>query len=185
LGTEIGFDAKRIQKIWNALGKLALHARLPESRDDHIPHYCATDRAKPKVEEVLVELERLATGTMTFSGFGETISFQCDCGETNKRRAGLLKDGQSVYCINPKCEMSWKARKHGNEFIFESETADLKCDGCGTQHHIPWRWLIRIPYDQLGSFTCGACNHKNLIQWHLKQVRRVAPSGDSNLEEIT
>lgn len=71
IGTEVGFDAKRIAKMWNALAKLALHVRLPEHKDDHIADYGDKARTRAKVEEVLSELERLAKGTMTFSGMGD------------------------------------------------------------------------------------------------------------------
>lgn len=39
IGTQVGFDVKRIAKMWNALAKLALHVRLPEHKDDHIADY--------------------------------------------------------------------------------------------------------------------------------------------------
>lgn len=105
LGTEIGFDPKRIVKLWNALAKLALHVRLPEHRNDHIPDYGDATQIRAKVEEVVAELEKLAEGNLSLSGIGETVSFECGvCDEVNKRRVALLRDGQSVNCINPECE---------------------------------------------------------------------------------
>ena len=37
IGTQIGFDAKHVGELWNALSHLALHVKLPKNKDDHIP----------------------------------------------------------------------------------------------------------------------------------------------------
>ncbi len=87
VGTEIGFNPQNIAKLWNALAKLALYAHLSEHRNDAIPAYGDRPRIRAKVEEVQAELRRLAKGTMTFSGLGEEVKFECSCGELNKRRA--------------------------------------------------------------------------------------------------
>src|SRR5579884_868306 len=73
LGTEVGFDAKQVAKLWQALAKLALHVKLPKHKDDDIPEYGEKDVIRRKVEEVVALLERLAKGTMSFSGLGETV----------------------------------------------------------------------------------------------------------------
>ncbi len=170
LGTEIGFDPKRIAKMWNALAKLALHVRLPEHRDDHIPDYGDKAQIRAKVEQAVTELERLAKGTMTFSGLGEEVSFVCSCGEKNRRRAGLLRDGQHVHCINPECKFTWKAVKQGGGFGFESVTVPVNCEKCKAANHMPWRVFLDMKHDQVGSFSCHACQHKNYVQWRLMQV---------------
>ncbi len=180
LGTEIGFDAKRIAKVWNALGKLALHVQLPKSKNDHIPEYGDKSAIRAKVEEVLAELERLAKGTMSFSGLGETVSFDCGvCGEKNRRRAALLKHGQRVFCFNPDCKASWKVTKEGDEFIFEGETCDFTCQGCGQVKQLPWRFFYEMKFDQRATFECLNCNHKNYVEWRLTQVAPQAPEGDA------
>jgi len=181
VGTEIGFDVKQIVKMWNALGRLALHVKLPEHRDDHIPDYGDREKIKAKVEEVVAELQRLSKSTMVFSGLGETVSFECECREKNKRRAKLLKEGQTVYCFNPNCDWSYLVRKQGDEFVFEPEGRSLKWVGCGKDHYIPLRWLRRISIDGLASVTCLTCDHKNLLQWRLHQVRR---ADDGCVEKI-
>jgi hypothetical protein len=66
VGTEVGFDAKSLAKIWNALSKLALHIKLPANSRDEIPEYGDRAKVKAKVEEALAELERLSKGTMAF-----------------------------------------------------------------------------------------------------------------------
>lgn len=171
LGTEIGFNAKRIEKMWNALAKLALHVRLPEHREDHISNYGDKKQIRAKVDEVIEELERLAKSTMAFSGIGEEISFACTCGEKNRRRASLLKDGQHVLCINPDCKITWKAVSDGDSFGFESVTVPVRCQECRKANYIPWRYFIEMKPDNVGSFSCHVCQHKNFVQWRLMQVR--------------
>jgi hypothetical protein len=170
IGTEIGFDAKKIAKMWNALAKLALHVKLPKNKADHIARYGDRAKIKAKVEEALAALEEIATGTMTFSGFGAEVSFQCDCGETNKRRAALLKEGQRVFCFNPECKASWTVRKQGDDFIFHSETCDFACQGCGHMKHLPWRFFYEMKFGDRATFECTGCGHRNYVEWRLTQV---------------
>lgn len=178
IGTEIGFDPKLIGKLWNALARLALHVRIPEHREDQILDYGDRDQIKAKVIEALVELERLSGTTMTFSGIGEEVSFTCRCGTRNKRRASLLRNKQSVSCINPECKASWTAHKVGAEFTFEAHTASVTCDKCQSENLMPWRLVTSLAYDQTGSFSCHQCDHKNYFQWRLTQVRPQTPKVD-------
>ncbi|HYI64359.1 MAG TPA: hypothetical protein VEW71_05685 [Allosphingosinicella sp.] len=171
VGTQVGFDGKRIGKLWNALSGLALHVRLPESKDDHIPEYGDREQIRAKVQEALTELERLSKASMVFSGIGEQVSFDCDlCGEKNKRRARVLREGQSVFCINPECKASWRVRKQGDEFVFEGETADFTCQGCGEVKQLPWRFFFEMRFDQRAVFECRKCDHRNYVEWRLTQV---------------
>lgn len=178
VGTEIGFDPKQIAKLWNALGKLALHVRLPEHRDDHIPQYGDKAQVRAKVEEVVTELQRLAKGTMTFSGVGEEVSFVCPCGEKNRRRAALLREGQHVYCMNPECKLTWKAVKEADGFGFKAVTIPISCESCKAANYMPWRAFLDMKHDQTGSFSCSSCQHQNYVQWRLMQVRRESAGTD-------
>jgi hypothetical protein len=179
IGTEVGFDPKRIAKMWQALANLALHVRLPERKDDHIPDYGDKAQIRAKVGGVIEELERLSAGTMTFSGvpIGGDVSFICRCGEKNRRRASLLRPGQSVFCINPDCMASWKTTKEGEEFTFESETIDVACSECANLNLIDRRHVLAMKYDQTATFRCHSCGEMNYMRWQLVQARKVQPSG--------
>ena len=172
IGTEVGFDPKRLERMWNALAKLALHVRLPQHREDHIPEYGDKAAIRAKVQEVVIELERLSKGTMTFSGIGPEVLFECICGEKNRRRALLLRDGQHVHCINPECDWTWKASKETDGFAFEPVHISVNCESCKEPILIPWRSATKMKPDQQGSFTCNSCGHKNYIKWRLMQVKR-------------
>ena len=172
LGTEVGFDSKRIAKLWQALGKLALHIRLPEHKADHISVYGDEVQIRKKVHEVVTELERLAKGSMTISGLGEVVSFECSCGAKNRRRASLLREGQYVHCIDPECKITWKAVREADGFGFESVTVPVNCEQCAAANHMPWRFFLDMKHDEIGSFLCRECSHKNFVQWRLMQMAR-------------
>lgn len=179
VGTEVGFDAKKIVKMWNAIARLALHVRLPKDKDDHIPDYGDKAEIRAKAVEIVAELERLAKGTMVFSGFGMEVSFECSCGTTNKRREKLLREGQHVYCINPDCELTWKVIKEDDGFGFESVSVTVNCDQCKAENLIPWRFVTRMKYDEVATFSCHTCRHKNHMKWHLMQARHNPPEDGS------
>jgi hypothetical protein len=177
IGTEIGFNPKRIAKMWQALANLALHVRLPKHKNDQIPEYGDKAQVRAKIDEVVAELQLLSNGTMSFSGvpIGGDVSFVCRCGEENKRRASLLRHGQSVCCINPNCMASWKATKNSEEFTFEPETVAVACSGCTEPNLIDRRSVLAMRYDQHASFNCHECGEKNYMHWQLVQARMVPP----------
>jgi len=176
IGTQIGFDPKYIEKLWNALAKLALHVRLPEHKEDHIPAYGEKEQIRDKVKEAVRELDRLSKGNMIFSGVpvGGDITFECLCGEKNCRRAALLRDGQRIFCINPHCDASFTVKKDGPEISFDGETCDFICQGCGHQKHLPWRFFFeKLKFGDRAVFNCHKCDHRNYVEWRLTQVAPV------------
>jgi hypothetical protein len=176
VGTQIGFDVKKMGELWNALSGLALHVKLPKDSNDSISAYGDRDKIKSKVKETLVELEHLAAGAMTFSGFGETVSFDCTvCGEKIKRRAALLREGQRVFSINPDCDASFLTRILGSEIEFEGEICNFNCQDCGAEKVLPWRFFReKLKFGDRAVFDCRGCNHRNYIEWRLYQVAPVA-----------
>lgn len=171
IGTEVGFNAKKITKMWQALAKLALHVRLPEHKDDRIPDYGDKGAIRQKVEQVVEELQRLSGTTMTFSGIGREVKFDCDCGALNKRRADLLAVGQSVYCINPECRASWKVEKEGDDFWFAPEELFLECIHCSHKNRFHVRDVMSLEKNEIGRFSCAKCGGENGMRWQLFQAR--------------
>jgi hypothetical protein len=172
IGVEIGVDAKRMAGMWQALSNLALHARMPKNKSDRITEYGDRKSIRAKVEQVIAELERLAKSTMSFSGIpvGGDVSFDCTCGEKNKRRAKLLRDGQHVFCINPECIETWKVVVEGTETNFENVLIDVPCKVCSKVNHIPWRMVTEMKYDQMIEYPCVECGGKNVVKWQLVQA---------------
>ncbi|CAM4319011.1 hypothetical protein NOLU111490_17305 [Novosphingobium lubricantis] len=180
IGTEVGFNARKIASMWQALSNLALHVRLPEHKNDHIPAYGDKVAIREKVEQVIEELQRLATTTMTFSGIGKEVKFDCDCGTLNKRRADLLTVGQSVYCINPECPASWKVEKEGDDFWFAPEEVFVECIHCAHQNRFHLRKVIDMEKNEVASFNCSKCGEKNWMRWQLCQAR--LPDGNEQTD---
>lgn len=170
LGTEVGFDPKKIGKLWQALSNLALHVRLPKDKHDQIPEYGDRDLTESKVREVLEELRRLAKGTMTFSGFGVTVSFQCECGSKNDRRASLLRPGQRIHCINSQCDWTYIVRETDGEFTFETEWVDSNCARCDRVHRFPLRMLTRLRFGDSAQYECRGCGHWNKMRLQFMQA---------------
>lgn len=171
IGTEVGFDAKKITKMWQALSNLALHVRIPKNKNDDIPEYGDKQATRTKVEEAISVLKRLATSTMSSSGppTGGNISFICTCGEKNQRRAKLLQHNQHVYCINPNCVQTWKVEIDADKFSFESVLVNVPCKACGAIIQVPWRVVTKMKYDEILKYPCSECNGTNLLKWHLMQ----------------
>jgi hypothetical protein len=95
VGTQQGFDGARLAKLWNALSNTALHVSLPKSSDAGVTQFGNAGAIRIKVEQALIELERIATGTMTSNGFGPGVSFTCGCGQHVKRRSEQLPPARS------------------------------------------------------------------------------------------
>lgn len=171
VGTEVGFNAKKVAKMWQALSNLALHVRLPEHKHDHIPPYREKNAIIVKVEEVVVELMRLSKTTMSFSGIGEEVLFDCICGEENRRRAELLVEGQSVSCINPQCVASFNVSKGASGFAFTSEDIPIGCVGCGKPNLLHKRNIMTMTKNEVATFDCHTCGKKNFFMWKLMQAR--------------
>jgi hypothetical protein len=173
VGTEVGFDPKYIAKLWNALAGLALHVRLPKNQQDYIPSYGNKVEIVNKVTEVVAELERLATGTISSSGFGKVVSFDCNCGEKNKRRVAVLREGQLVSCINPDCPESWQVSKDENgEFWFETKAVPVDCGNCGQENLMRHRHIMAMKTNERILMHCRHCNAEHYIQWRLMQALR-------------
>jgi hypothetical protein len=171
IGRQIGFSWKKVTKLWNALGGLALHVRLPRSKDDPILAYGNKEEIREKVISVVAILNNIAKTTMGHSGIGPVASFECICGETNRRRAELLQAGQSVCCINPKCKAGWTVVKNGDEITVEPEMESIHCVGCGKPILLHRRTVMSMPYGQTLTRSCQKCGTQNHVQWRLRQVR--------------
>lgn len=182
IGTEVGFNARKIAGMWQALSNLALHVRLPEHKNDHIPRYGEKGAIQHKVKQVVEELQRLASTTMTFSGIGKEVKFDCDCGTLNKRRADLLTVGQTVYCINPKCLASWKVEKEGDDFWFAPEELFVDCIHCPHKNRFHPRNVMNMQKNEVASFNCSKCGGKNWMRWKLCQA--TFPDTDEGKEAI-
>lgn len=173
LGTHIGFDPGKLGRLWNALAKLALHIAIPETRETSVARYGEAESVRKKVSEALEEIKRISEGTLLASGFGEEVSFNCRCGSKNKRRLGLLKNGQTVSCINPGCDESYTYLEGSLEF--GRRTLDIICRKCGAQQDVPRKQVEKLPKDQRLYFSCEGCGEEISIELRPMQGQKTRP----------
>lgn len=173
IGTQIGFDPNRLGRLWNALAHLALHITLPTSKDHDVLRYGNAEKIRAKVKEALAEIKRIGAGTLMSSGIGEEVSFDCFCGVKNKRRLGLLKDGQIISCISPLCEETYDYI--ASHMSFGRRVLEIKCRSCGTQKDIPKKMVDKLRTDQDIYFDCEGCAERIYISWKLMQSKKPKP----------
>ncbi|MGH6911429.1 MAG: hypothetical protein ACREE0_21830 [Phenylobacterium sp.] len=129
-----------------------------------------------KVREALGFLRDIEKGTLITSGLGETVSFVCNCGSTNKRRAGLLTHGQIVSCVNPDCIERWDVEIDGADIGFRPRSMEVSCHQCKEATAFPEAQLLGLERYQMMRFFCR-CGAENHLIWKLMHMKRDDPSG--------
>ncbi|MEQ8657128.1 MAG: hypothetical protein RIC24_07450 [Hyphomicrobiales bacterium] len=168
IGTQIGFDPKRIGKLWNALSSF-LHVRLPRDDSYQLSRYGDLDRLRVKLAETVEELERLSKGTLVSSGIGAEVSIECTCGAMIKRRAELLKPGDVVSCIDPTCVERWDVGDEGDDLFFSRRMITVECKGCSSEHQFPEKVMLDLGLNKVAHFDCD-CGERNFVRWALQQA---------------
>lgn len=171
IGTQKGFDSKKLSQLWQAMSSF-LHGTIPKARNESIAHYAPANKIRSRLEEVLQELDRIGQGTMVAASVFEVVSFECNCGRSNKRSIHGLSDGAVINCIGEGCKEQYIVHKTGDDFSFQSRFLGLFCHSCTRETKFPFRALAELPKDALGSFDCRECGSKNDFMWKLMQVTR-------------
>lgn len=169
IGTQVGFSPKLLGKLWNSLAKLALHIEIPTSKDMAVNQYGDIQAITLKVEQALAEIKRISEGTLLSSGMGKEIFFDCSCGSSNKRRFDLLKDGQTINCINPVCNESYEYVS--SDTSFKRRSFEILCAACGVVHYLPKRIVEKLKTDQATSLDCEGCGDTILVSWRLVKTQ--------------
>lgn len=170
VGTQVGFNANKLGSLWNALSRIALHIRLPQTSDDPIVRYGDFNNTKRKVQEALIEIKRIGKGSMIAGFPGEVISFQCRCGQQNKRKSEVLEDGKIINCINPDCKESYAFEE--KDTLFARQTFRITCKKCDKNIEIPKRQVMALELNRPMCLPCPFCADEIYIQWQPYQAQR-------------
>ncbi|WP_073833290.1 hypothetical protein [Pseudovibrio exalbescens] len=174
LGTQVGFEPSKLGKLWNALAKLALHIGIPTSKDVTVNQYGDVEKIACKVREALAEIREVSEGTLAFVGIGgQEVSFECSCGAKNKRRLELLNDGQTVNCIRPNCNESYKYEQADMSFV--RRVFEVVCSCCNYSNSIPQNIIDKLPTNRAYLLICSGCGENNYLSWELNVVQRTMP----------
>lgn len=172
LGVQKGFDPKRLNQLWQAMGSF-LHCELPKSANNPIAHYRSAEKMRTKIDEALEELDRLAEGTLIGSIVFEHVSFSCSCGQINKRSTEALSHNDIINCIKEGCKEQYVVEKIEKELFFERRKLSVPCEKCASDAWFPYRPLAEMSKDSRGTFLCKKCGQENNFMWKLLQVSRV------------
>lgn len=173
LGTQIGFNPNKLGALWHGLANVALHIEIPTSKDTSVKQYGTMQAIISKVNQALAEINQISEGTLMTSGLGTEVSFECKCGTKNKRRLELLKDGQTINCINPGCVESYAYVQ--SDMTFGRRTVTIACRSCGASHDIQKRIVEKLRTDQNIHFDCEGCGEVINLCWRLSQGQRTSP----------
>lgn len=166
VGSQVGFDPKRLGNSWNALANSALHVQMPKSATDHVSRYGDCEKIMKAVMEAVSQLREIAQGTLISTGFGISISFDCACGAKVSRRASSLNDGQVVSCSDFECKESYIARHDGKDWMFEIQNMAIPCD-CGQKIQVPPRAINELPRHHKITAVCSSCGRQTRVQWQI------------------
>ncbi|UES60238.1 hypothetical protein GFK91_31490 (plasmid) [Roseibium aggregatum] len=169
VGSQVGFDPKKMGKLWNAISSF-LHVKVPKVKSDRVTEYGDPAALVKKIDEVLAELEHLSQGTLIGSGFGETVSFTCDCGLKIMRRVAFLGEGQIVNCLSPECLESYTCIFNEEDIDFIRNTMRFNCYSCEAEITFPKNKAVKLQKETAEPIPCGRCGETNYIMWQLKQV---------------
>lgn len=170
IGTQVGFSASKMGRLWNAVSNLALHIPVPKDKHENISKYANLEKTTRKIDECLSEFRRLSETTLIFSGIGPDVSFDCmGCECANKRKMNLLDDGQVVNCINPKCDESYFVRKSGEDINFERRKAQFLC-ACGHSYSKSYNFFGLLKTNETRTVSCPECGLSVTIGWRLHKI---------------
>lgn len=177
VGTQVGFAPNKLGKLWHGLAKLALHIEIPTSKDTTVDQYGNIQAIALKVRQALTEIKQISKGTLMSTGWGDEVSFECSCGAKNKRRRALLKDGQTINCLNPDCDESYDYVK--SEGSFGRRTFEIACRACGASQEVPKRIVEKLRTDQHILLDCKGCSDTICVSWRPMQAQLRKPAAEA------
>lgn len=153
IGSRPAINVRQMHKLWNALSKLALHISLPTEKSSQLSPFENTAKTKEKILECLNFLKIHAESKVDFVFVLNSISFECECGQTNQRNRNRLKESPVFRCINPMCGLSYR-------FDPETDCAEVRlekitCMDCKSEHEVSSSKIEDLRPGNHLYFTCS------------------------------
>lgn len=173
IGTQVGFDVKKIGRLWNSLSGAALHVQIPKHKDSDLAVYGDPVKIKAKVEKALDLFRQIAKGNLLVSSPGPEVSYNCDdCGATIKRKADLIYNGMVVSCSSEDCKESYILTISDSGIEFGRRQISFSCDGCGKLIATPAKLAEELRMNEVLIAECLECSEKAKIRLRPCKVMR-------------
>jgi hypothetical protein len=148
IGSHVGFDVKRLNKIWQSLSNVALHVSFPKQKSDKIKIFKEPEEIRKIISQSVEEIKKISDTKIIMSSIKSSVSINCKCGVKISRKIDRLMNGKIVNCFDINCEESYEVEKNGENVNFVRRTTALKCRKCADVEEIPTRFLEKIPRDK-------------------------------------
>lgn len=151
VGHHVAFSLKWLNKQYNKLGSF-LHLQASRITDQ--------GGQRRDLGAIADEIEKAQKGSLLGLWSGEAINFTCElCGEVSAVSAYYARTEGAASCLNPACELEYRAHSEGDEISLSPLLLRLKCNGCSAHVPVQQRHLR----DGL-VVACPTCKREHLIR---------------------
>lgn len=168
LGTQSGVNAKELSKLHHALSHNNLHVRMPVSSTEDISMHRDAEKYRSKVREALALLKRFEENRLQIRMPRHETTFECFCGQSNKRYTDTLHSGKIVRCANPECIESFSVSLNDGDATFERQEVVFTCynEECRERIAIPKDEALKLEKYKVYELRC-TCQTLHLLSWRL------------------
>jgi DNA-directed RNA polymerase subunit RPC12/RpoP len=151
LGTDERFTVKWATKAHNTLGGF-LHeptiAQLQAGKENE-----ATIRER--AAEIVTELERVLSATLSNVNFGVFCTIPCECGFTIRRKEEFVRRGENAVCASCGRIYEVSIKEETRQFAYKLARVNYECANCKTE-----QWIARHELDKEPVLVCSTCDSK-------------------------
>ena len=160
-GQDIRLPARRIDKLYNKLGRL-LHEASPE--DIRKNRVVSEEQAMKDVRNIVAELEDVLSSSERHIHVRAVDRAHCECGFLMSRSSDLLRVERQMHCAD--CEAVY-VMVDVEKGILQRQELKFSCESCGRETHVPGK--IQREGD---AFVCSFddCGAVSRLAWRLVPV---------------
>lgn len=164
LGSCARLSAAWISKEYNALGS---YLHTPTIKQLKNGKTFDVVKSRERIEEVLVEIDRVLDSRVFHVNIRPTITVICRCGFSVSRRESLLRKERQVTCAN--CHAVLGVDIHNDEWHFFEFHHNFVCPECQRKNRFPAKEL-----KDGANFTCDYCGALVGVEkdWHVRVMKK-------------